>query len=391
MDSRKRQHTVHALRVAVARLLGAEDSDNLKEQLLLAVAVSGSDSIQKELVRVTKRYPTRGYEIREEVWSLDGEAPIPIRTAYSVPDGDYIGKPLDAYKLWKLYGINRWEKRTPESCVCSLGYSPRMHRWFGWSHRACTGFRIGHVMKEDHIGTIGEDGPGTGAFPPGHEIADLSESKRAASEFAKSVAKHQEPDGAWLASWRFHGISGGYYGLKKPRIDAGGLKEVLDRWVNDGDKVYDDSMPVMVEARNLWKLREYTWTRENSRPGNARVGNKTVDLEGPMKWDALYEDMKARGWDKKDPLHLHFGKNGKMVVKEGNHRLAIAMKLRLRDVPVMFHFHQSVTKSPQEEPMPEISKPAVKKAVENAPAAEKKKLGPEEQRDIDNLMRLLGF
>ena len=94
------------------------------------------------------------------------------------------------------------------------------------------------------------------------------------------------------------------------RLKPRQINEVFEDWQERGNKVYDDSMPVMVPTSDLWPLREYTWTRESARSGFARVGDDTVQMPGPMKWDAMKEDLAARGWDPKEPLYLEVGRAG---------------------------------------------------------------------------------
>ena len=154
-------------------------------------------------------------------------------------------------------------------------------------------------------------------------------------------------------------------------------------------------MPIMLTVRELWPLREYTWSREKSRSGFAKVDGKSVQLSGPMKWDALVEDMKKRGWDSNDPLILDIGAKGGVKVGEGNHRLAIARELGMSRVPVQFRFvPYKVTKSLQNQEVVEVRKPSVKKVVERM-KREQPKLSPGEQarkdEQVEEIMNLLGF
>jgi len=96
--------------------------------------------------KVVRKYKS-GYEIREELWSMgSGDEPTPMRQAYT-PSGDYIGSSKWAYKLCNKYGVKP-EKNKSDHTVCSIGFSERDQKWYGWSHRAIYGFKIGDTVKE---------------------------------------------------------------------------------------------------------------------------------------------------------------------------------------------------------------------------------------------------
>lgn len=86
----------------------------------------------------TRRFESRGYMLRRELWWMPSDPPSLITCAYNLR-GDYIGDAKTAYRLWKRFGIIA-ERRKRTSNVCSIGYSRRRRRWFGWSHRAIAGF-----------------------------------------------------------------------------------------------------------------------------------------------------------------------------------------------------------------------------------------------------------
>jgi len=104
------------------------------------------------------------------------------------------------------------------------------------------------------------------------------------------------------------------------------IKEVIHRWVDLGQKAYDDSMPQLYSPAELWPYRAHhrDWMR-------------------PEQKKALVEEFKEHGWDPENPLHLEIGRrHGYARIAEGNHRLAIAYAIRGVKVPVVFHFHQTV-------------------------------------------------
>jgi len=92
-----------------------------------------------------RRYK-RGYEVRREFWDAGLGEPTEMLAAYT-PRGDYIGNPKTARRLVADRGIQP-EKRTADSCVCSIGYSVKDGKWYGWSHRAIFGFKVGSTCRK---------------------------------------------------------------------------------------------------------------------------------------------------------------------------------------------------------------------------------------------------
>lgn len=63
--------------------------------------------------------------------------------------GDYIGDIEWAKRLCEGLGVAP-EKASASHSVCSIGFSEKEQKWYGWSHRAIGGFGIGsHVKKGD--------------------------------------------------------------------------------------------------------------------------------------------------------------------------------------------------------------------------------------------------
>tara|TARA_B100001094_G_scaffold330121_1_gene394556 strand:+ start:1276 stop:1836 length:561 start_codon:yes stop_codon:yes gene_type:complete len=166
------------------------------------------------------------------------------------------------------------------------------------------------------------------------------------------------------------------------------LKDVIGMWQNDGQKLYDDDMPLMMPVRDLMLHREFRWTRGKARSGIARIGNRRVELSGPEKWDAMTADLRENGWDRREPLYFEIGRDSGQKVGEGNHRLAIASKLGIAKVPVVFKFKSGkVRKDRLESPVMVRSK-AVKSSLvksSNAP------IDPESEKRVRGLMDLLGL
>ena len=140
-----------------------------------------------------------GYEVREEKvlthWEDKPEGDtLTMKNAYT-PNGDYIGNSRVAYRLCRVLGIVP-EKSKPSHCVCSIGFSQSLKKWFGWSHRAIFGFEIGDTVKEgDCAASSGwteeylKDHPEeNNALPVGFTAKTLEDAKKMAIAFAGSVS-----------------------------------------------------------------------------------------------------------------------------------------------------------------------------------------------------------
>lgn len=122
------------------------------------------------------------------------------------------------------------------------------------------------------------------------------------------------------------------------------LTMVAERWAWDGDKASDGLF--LLPVSKVWTFRDYTWTRETARDGGIGVrGEEFRCLEGPDKWDAFMLEMRTHGWHANDPAHMFFGRDGKVKLGEGNHRLAVAREVGLTEIPVRFHFYSMLTPS----------------------------------------------
>lgn len=150
-----------------------------------------------------RRYKA-GYEIRTERHLVgDDEQPVVIKSAYTVPEGYYIGSSKWAHRLIVQRGIKP-EPREP-ACpeanngrgrTCSIGFCERERKWYGWSHRAIYGFGIGDVVKEgDCCASSGwtdewlvEHPEDDLSLPIGFQAESLDDCKRMAIVFAESVS-----------------------------------------------------------------------------------------------------------------------------------------------------------------------------------------------------------
>jgi len=90
-------------------------------------------------VKWTKKFKA-GYILQRElvgnVW---------MTVAYN-HDGDYIGNSKTAHFLCVKKGILP-EKAHKKDRVCSIGFCKKEQKWYGWSHRAIFGFKVGDKIQ----------------------------------------------------------------------------------------------------------------------------------------------------------------------------------------------------------------------------------------------------
>lgn len=81
-------------------------------------------------------------------------------------------------------------ERLPGTQVCSVGFSEREKRWYGWSHRATGSFGVGDVVEQgDVVATYPDVGRNLdGLVEPGFRCETLDDCKRLAAVFAREVS-----------------------------------------------------------------------------------------------------------------------------------------------------------------------------------------------------------
>lgn len=143
----------------------------------------------------TRNYKV-GYQVRTERHHVgDDDAEVVIRSAYTVPDDDYIGDGKLAWRLYNKYGIKP-EKADPSHSICSIGFCENKQKWYGWSHRAICGFGVGDIVKEgdcaaesgwadEYLETYPDANK---ALPVGFVAETLDDAKLIAIAFAESVS-----------------------------------------------------------------------------------------------------------------------------------------------------------------------------------------------------------
>jgi hypothetical protein len=127
-------------------------------------------------------------EARLEVWQLTDSSgkpydkPVDVTGCYSTPTGAYVGD-LSMGKFLVSKHIQP-ELASPKHSVCSIGFSAFYNQWFGWSHRALSGFGIGDKLFESDFG----DDTTVFTQHGSKTIATMEEAKLAAIAFADYVS-----------------------------------------------------------------------------------------------------------------------------------------------------------------------------------------------------------
>jgi hypothetical protein len=134
---------------------------------------------------VSRRFYKAGYEIRKVEVRLDADiedTTVTLKRAYT-PRGEYVGEPRMARLLIVKMGILP-EYARRGSKICTVGYCPRDGKWYGWSHRAIFGFKVGDMIFEENFGNDRTRFSRHGRYP----IKTISDARRSAVAFARSVS-----------------------------------------------------------------------------------------------------------------------------------------------------------------------------------------------------------
>jgi hypothetical protein len=140
---------------------------------------------------IEQRKYKAGYVVKKEFWKLDENDPhpTPMTLAYTFR-GEFIGDVKTAKDLIVKRGIKP-TKASKQHSVCSIGYSKKDKRWYGWSHRAICGFKKGDKLftenyKSDLPETTRDNIP---FIKHGRTtIKNNKQAKQSAINFARSVS-----------------------------------------------------------------------------------------------------------------------------------------------------------------------------------------------------------
>jgi hypothetical protein len=136
-----------------------------------------------------------GYVVQEEMVKCgDNDEPLRMKVAYNY-NGQYIGDSKTAYRLCTLRGIKP-ELKKDSLTVCTIGFCKREQKWYGWSHRAIWGYKVGDVIEEGSCAStsgwtdeyLKEHPEEDNSLSVGFEAKSLDDAKRMAVAFADGVS-----------------------------------------------------------------------------------------------------------------------------------------------------------------------------------------------------------
>ena len=153
--------------------------DYIEEILFLESFSLLEKNLEVKKGKILKSYPQYGYELRRVRLSPEGTKPTYMICSYTIPKGDWIGDEEAAKFLCKKRGIAPI-KASPDHCVCSIGYSEKEGKWYGWSHRSIFGFKIGDVVKKGDCAAE--------YLPIGFKAKTIEDTEKMARAHAKSVS-----------------------------------------------------------------------------------------------------------------------------------------------------------------------------------------------------------
>lgn len=129
----------------------------------------------------SSRWRRIGYEERTETWDIEnGYEPTLMKSTYN-PSGDYIGNFKQARYL---FGRGITQVFPVNGGICCIGFNTMQQKWYGWSHRAICGFKIGNRIFEEEYGNDQTPFNKHG----NKKIECLADAKQAAINFAESVS-----------------------------------------------------------------------------------------------------------------------------------------------------------------------------------------------------------
>jgi hypothetical protein len=275
----------------------------------------------KKTLRIRK-WPSLGIEVRTELCRMANndpdEKPFEMKTAYTLDSGDYVGNPKIMIKFIRKYGI-RPEVADSDDSVCSIGFSNRNKQWYGWSHRAVSGFKPGDIVKKGDILAKSAGGP----FKSGYEIKDMKAAKDAAVQFA-SLVSHNLKDSSKLMMER----------LKKDSKPLKDFELGYDIEGYNGEEINDEDPTFLaVKTPEVEEIKEVNVTGWN----NQDVSTGDVDRVHAMNAAYPKPEPEVEEEPEEEPKPKTKGRKRKTVILRKNKHLQLreAIQRKLKEFGVI--------------------------------------------------------
>ena len=162
--------------------------DKMLNDMFVSLFTKKKSRLLSEDIRIRKLIDTKDhgeYIVKKEL--IDGKEfgcdDFEAESAYA-KDGGYLGDPKMAKRLVEKFGITRFEKKNPACNICTIGLNEKENKWYGWSHRAICGFKIGDKIFEEDFGNDKTLFVKHGKLP----VKTMDDARQAAINFADYVA-----------------------------------------------------------------------------------------------------------------------------------------------------------------------------------------------------------
>ena len=138
-------------------------------------------------IKFQRKHLKYGYVYRRETIDdseYGGDGKLEMINCYSLDSGHWIGDSRTARNLCVKRGLRQIQKTNPNHCVASIGFDEKEQKWYGWSHRAIFGFKVGDSIFEARYGNDKTNFSKHGK----KKIKTLKDAKLAAKRFSAYVS-----------------------------------------------------------------------------------------------------------------------------------------------------------------------------------------------------------
>lgn len=182
---------------------------------------------------ITESIPVGAYGNEEEM----------TMTYCTNKNGDYIGDKETAEYICDEKGIAP-ELASPKHSVCSIGFCKRERKWYGWSHRAMSGFEKGDVVY------------------PGHCAYQASNME----EFKKS-----------LKDWYTDDMYEGLQLVQKTNGIEATYSLTVEGGPNKGTKVFSEQFHKFVPGKGVWCAKTLTDAKQMAKDFAESVSSVNIE------------------------------------------------------------------------------------------------------------------